>query len=138
MSSTAIKWAPAIAAGVMLLTGSAWAQYPPGSLTQEQIKAIPPDVLKSLPPDILTKIPLSTLEAIPPDLFKNIPPDLLAKIPPNAATMTPEQAKAYYRSLSPAEQKSLKEWIKQIKAQIDGVPGLMEKLKALYRALRGS
>jgi hypothetical protein len=122
----------------MLLTGSAWAQPLPGGLTQEQIKAIPPDVLKSLPPDIWKKIPLSTLKEIPPDLFRNIPPDLLAKVPPNAASMTPDQAKAYYRSLDPAQQKSLKEQIKQIKAQIDAVPGLMEKLKALYRALRGS
>jgi hypothetical protein len=127
-----------IAAGVMLLTGSVWAQSLPGDLTQEQIKAIPPDVLNSLPSDVWKKIPLSTLKAIPPDLFSKIPPDLLAKIPPNAATMTPEQAKAYYRSLDPAQQKSLKEQAKQIKAQIDAVPGLMDKLKALYRSLRGS
>jgi hypothetical protein len=128
----------AIAAGVMILTGSVWAQPLPGGLTQEQLKAIPPDVLKSLPPNILTKIPLSTLKQIPPDLFRNIPPDLLAKIPPNAATMTPDQAKAYYHSLDPAQQKSLKEEIKQIKAQIDAVPGLMDKLKALYKSLTGS
>jgi hypothetical protein len=128
----------AIAAGAMLLTGSVWAQSLPGGLTREQLKAIPPDVLKSLPIDILTKIPLSTLKEIPPDLFKNIPPDLLAKIPPNAATMTPEQAKAYYRGLDPAQQKSLKEELKQIKAQIDAVPGLMDKLKALYKSLIGS
>jgi hypothetical protein len=128
----------AIAAGVLLLTGSTWAQSLPGGLTQEQIKAIPPDVLKRLPPDIWTKIPLSTLKAIPPDLFKNIPPDLLAKIPPNAATMTPEQAKAYYKSLDPAEQKSIMDRLKQIKAQIEAVPGLMDKLKALLQALRGS
>jgi hypothetical protein len=128
----------AIASGIVILTGSVWAQSLPGGLTQEQIKAIPPDVLKNLPPDIWSKIPLSTLKAIPPDLFSKIPPDLLAKIPPNAATMTPEQAKAYYRSLDPAQQKSLKEEAKQIKAQIDGVPGLMDKLKALYRSLRGS
>jgi hypothetical protein len=127
-----------IAAGVMMLTGSVWAQSLPGGLTREQLKAIPPDVLKSLPPDIWTKIPLSTLKEIPPDLFTHIPPDLLAKIPPNAATMTPEQAKAYYRSLDPAQQKSLKEEIKQIKAQIDAVPGLMDKLKALYKSLMGS
>ena len=128
----------AITAGVMLLTGTVWAQSLPGGLTREQLKAIPPDVLKSLPPNILTKIPLSTLKQIPPDLFKNIPADLLAKIPPNAATMTPDEAKAYYHSLDPAQQKSLKEEIKQIKAQIDAVPGLMDKLKALYKSLTGS
>ena len=127
-----------IAAGVMMLTGSVWAQSLPGGLTQEQIKAIPPDVLKSLPSDVWKKIPLSTLKAIPPDLFSKIPPDLLAKIPPNAATMTPEQAMAYYRSLDPAQQKSLKEQALNIKAQIDAVPGLMDKLKALYKSLRGS
>jgi len=127
-----------IAAGVMMLTGSVWAQSLPGGLTQEQIKAIPPDVLKSLPPDVWKKIPLSTLKAIPPDLFSKIPPDLLAKIPPNVATMTPEQAKAYYRSLDPSQQKSLKEQALNIKAQIDAVPGLMDKLKALYKSLRGS
>ena len=118
----------AIAAGVLMMSGSVWAQSMPGGLTPEQLKAIPPGVLKSLPPDLLTKIPLSTLKQIPPDLFTKIPPDLLAKIPPNAATMTPEQAKAYYRSLDPSEQKSLKEQAKQIKAQIDAVPGLMAKL----------
>lgn len=128
----------AIAAAVLLLTGSAWAQSLPGGLTTDQLKAIPPDVLKSLPPNILTKIPLSTLREIPPDLFKNIPPDLLAKIPPNAATMTPEQAKAYYHSLDPAQQKSLKEYALEIKARIDAVPGLMDKLKELARSLRGS
>lgn len=128
----------AIAAGAMMLTGSVWAQSLPGGLTREQMKAIPPDVLKSLPPDLWTKIPLSTLKAIPPDLFANIPPDLLAKIPPNAATMTPDQAKAYYRSLDPAQRKSLKEQFQQIKARIDAVPGLMDKLKALVRSLRGS
>ena len=128
----------AIAASIMLLSGAVWAQPLPGGLTQQQLKAIPPEVLKSLPPDVWTKIPLSTLQAIPPDLFTKIPPDLLAKIPPNAATMTPEQAKAYYESLDPAQKKSLKELAKQIKAQIDAVPGLMDKLKALYKALRGS
>jgi hypothetical protein len=128
----------ATAAGIVLLAVPAWAQSLPGGLTQEQLKAIPPGVLKSLPPDILTKIPLSTLRQIPPDLFSKIPPDLLAKIPPNAATMTPEQARTYYRSLDPAQRKSLKEQAKQIKAQIDAVPGLMDKLKALYRVLLGS
>ena len=128
----------AIALGMMLLSGPAWAEPLPGGLTQEQIKAIPPDVLKNLPPDVWSKIPLSTLRAIPPDLFSKIPPDLLAKIPPNAATMTPEQAKAYYRSLSPDEQKSLKEQAKQLKAQIDAVPGLWDKLKELVKSLRGS
>ena len=128
----------AIAAGIMLLTVPVWAQTLPGGLNQEQLKSIPPDVLKSLPPDIWSKIPLSTLREIPPDLFTKIPPDLLAKIPPNAATMTLEQAKAYYRGLDPAQQKSLKEQAKQIKAQIDAVPGLMDKLKALYHSLRGS
>ena len=127
-----------IAAGVMLLTGSVWAQSLPGGLTPEQLKAIPPDVLKSIPPDILSKIPLSTLKAIPPDLITKIPLDLLAKIPPNAATMTPEQAKAYYRSLDPAQQKSVKEELKQLKAQIEAVPGLMDKLKALVKSLMGS
>ncbi len=128
----------ALAASLMLLTGSVWAQSMTGGLTPAQLKAIPPDVLKSLPANILTKIPLSTLKDIPPDLFRNIPPDLLAKIPPNAATMTPDQAKAYYRSLDPAQRKTVKEELKQIKAQIDAVPGLMEKLKALYRSLMGS
>jgi len=128
----------AIAAGIVLLTGSAWAQSPPGGLTPEQLKAIPPDVLKNLPPDVWSKIPLSTLRSIPPDLFSKIPPYLLAKIPPNAATMTPDQAKAYYKSLSPDEQKSLKEQAKQIKAQIDAVPGLWEKLKELIKSFRGS
>jgi hypothetical protein len=128
----------AIATGIVLLTGSVWAQSPPGGLTPEQMKAIPPDVLKSLPPNIWSKIPLSTLKEIPPDLLSKIPPSLLEKIPPNAATMTPDQAKAYYRSLDPSEQKSLKEQAKQIKAQIDAVPGLMDKLKALWKALRGS
>jgi hypothetical protein len=130
------------AAGVAMLAGLVWstslpAQPLPGGLTQEQIKAIPPDVLKSLPPDVWKKIPLSTLKDIPPDLFRNIPPDLLAKIPPNAATMTPEQAKAYYKSLDPAQRETLKQQAKQIKAQIDAVPGLMEKLKALWKALYG-
>ena len=132
-----MRFATAVAA-IIVLTVPSWAQTLPGGLTQEQLKAIPPDVLKSLPPDVWSKIPLSTLRDIPPDLFSKIPPDLLAKIPPNAATMTPEQAKAYYRSLDPAQQKSLKEQAKQIKAQIDAVPGLMDKLKALYHALRGS
>ena len=50
---------------------------------------------------------------------------------------TPEQAKAYYKSLDPAQQKSLKQQILQIKDQIDSVPGLMDKLKALYKTLRG-
>ena len=52
--------------------------------------------------------------------------------------MTPDQAKAYYKSLDPSQQKSLKEYAKQIKAEIDAVPGLMDKLKALLKALRGS
>ena len=128
----------ATAAVIVLFSGSAWAQPLPSGLTQQQLKAIPPEVLKSLPPDVWSKIPLSTLQAIPPDLFTKIPPDLLAKIPPNAATMTPEQARAYYEGLSPEQKKSLKELAKQIKAQIDGVPGLMDKLKVLYKALRGS
>jgi hypothetical protein len=127
-----------IAAAVMVLSGSVWAQSSTGGLTPEQMKAIPPGVLKSLPPDIWTKIPLSTLQAIPPDLFSKIPPDLLERIPPNAANMTPEQAKAYYRSLNPAQQKSLKDELRQIKVQIDSVPGLMDKLKALARSYRGS
>jgi len=128
----------ATAAGIMLLTGSAWAQSLPGGLTPEQLKAIPPDVLKSLPPDLWTKIPLSTLKSIPPDLLSKVPPDLLAKIPPNAATMTPDQAKAYYKSLDPAQQQSIKDQAKQIKARIDSVPGLMDKLKELLKSLRGS
>jgi hypothetical protein len=128
----------AVAIGILLVTAPTWAQSLPGGLTPEQMKAIPPQVLKSLPPDIWTKIPLSTLKAIPPDLFTHIPPDLLARIPPNAATMTPEQAEAYYRSLDPAEQKTVKEQLRQIKAQIDAVPGLMDKLKALWKALHGS
>jgi hypothetical protein len=127
-----------IAACLAMLAWPAPAQLLPGGLTQAQRDAIPPDVLKSLPPDLWSKIPLSTLKAIPPDLLKNIPPDLLAKIPPNAATMTPDQAKAYYKSLDPSQQKSLKEQLKQLKARIDAVPGLMDKLKALYYALRGS
>ena len=125
-------------AGVMLLAGSVWAQPMPGGLTPEQMKAIPPGVLKSLPPDVLTKIPLSTLKEIPPDLLTNIPPDLLAKIPPNAATMTPDQARAYYKSLDPASRKALKEQAMEIKARIESVPGLMDKLKALVQSLRGS
>ena len=123
---------------VLVLSAPVCAQSLPGGLTAQQLKAIPPDVLKSLPPDILSKIPLSTLKAIPPDLLTNIPPDLLARIPPNAATMTPEQAMAYYKSLDPTQQKTLKEQAKQVKAQIDAVPGLMEKLKALYHAMSGS
>ena len=126
----------AIAAAAVMVSTSVWAQTVPG-LTKEQIKAIPPEVLKSLPMDVLTKIPLSTLKDIPPDLFANVPPSLLAKIPPNAATMTPEQAKAYYKSLDPAQRESLKQQAKQIKAQIEAVPGLMDKLKALWKALYG-
>jgi hypothetical protein len=59
----------AIAAGIMMLTGSVLAQPLPGGLTREQMNAIPPEVMQSLPPDIWTKIPLSTLRAIPPDLL---------------------------------------------------------------------
>jgi hypothetical protein len=114
----------------MMLTGPVWAQTLPGGLTREQMQAIPPDVLKNLPAVIWMKIPLSTPKAIPPAL--------LAKIPPEAATMTPEQAKAYYRRLDPARQKSLKELAKDIKARIDSVPGLMDKLKALANSVRGS
>ena len=127
----------AIAAVIGLLATPVWAQHAPGGLTPEQMKAIPPDVLKSIPPDILTKIPLKTLMSIPPDLLAKIPPDLLSKIPPNAATMTPEQAKAYYKSLDPAQQQALKEQAKQIKGQIDAVPGLMDRLKTLYKSLKG-
>ncbi len=128
----------AIALGVTILIGPAWAQPLPGNLTRDQINAIPPGVLRNLPPDIWTKIPLSTLKSIPPDLLSKIPPDMLAKIPPNAATMTPEEAKAYYKSLDPAQQSSLKRLAREIKDEIDAVPGLMEKLKALYKSLRGS
>ncbi|MSP03000.1 MAG: hypothetical protein EXR07_18435 [Acetobacteraceae bacterium] len=126
------------AASVLILAGSVWAQSLPGGLTPEQMKAIPPEVLKSLPPDVLSKIPLKTLMALPPDLFKNITPDMLAKIPPNAAAMTPEDAKAYYKGLDPAQKQALKEQAKQIKSQIEGVPGLMDQLKALYKSFRGS
>jgi hypothetical protein len=124
----------AVAFGAMMLTGAAWAQSLPGGLTQQQLNAVPPELLKSLPSDILTKIPLGTLMAIPPDLFRNIPPDLLAKIPPNAATMTPDQAIAYYKSLDPAQKQALKDQAKQMKARIEAVPGLMDKLKALVKA----
>ena len=127
-----------IFAGVLMLTGSVWAQSLPGGLTQEQFRAIPPDVLKNLPADIWTKIPVSTLKALPPDLFKNIPPGLLAKIPPNAASMTPDEAKSYYHSLDPAQQRSLKEAAMQLKSRIESVPGLMEQLKALVKSLRGT
>jgi hypothetical protein len=127
----------ATAIGAMVLSVSAWAQPLPGGLTHEQMKTIPPQVLSSLPPNVLTKIPLSTLREIPPDLFANIPPDLLAKIPPNAATMTPDQAKAYYKSLDPAQQQALKDQARQIKARIEAVPGLMDKLKALVKSLYG-
>jgi len=123
---------------VVMLTASVSAEPLPSGLSREQVEAIPPDVLKHLPADIWKRIPLSTLKAIPPDLLTKIPPDLLAQIPPNAATMTPEQAKAYYQGLEPAQKKSLKDQAKQIKAQIDGVPGLVDKLKALLRSLIGS
>ena len=128
----------AVLFGVAMLTGAGWAQPLPGGLTPEQLRAIPPGILRSLPPDLLTKIPLSTLKAIPPDLFKDLPPDLLAQIPPNAATMTPDQAVAYYRNLDPAQRKAWKEQAKQIKSRIEAVPGLMDKLKALAKALMGS
>jgi hypothetical protein len=36
------------------------------------------------------------------------------------------------------QRQALKEQAKQIKAQIESVPGLMDKLKALLRSLRGS
>lgn|ERR1700722_3370808 len=127
----------AIAAAAVMVSTSVWAQTVPG-LTKEQIKAIPPEVLKSLPMDVLTKIPLSTLKDIPPDLFANVPPSLLAKIPPNAATMTPEQAKAYYKSLDPATKQTLKEQAQEIKAKLESVPGLMDKLKAMWASLKGS
>ena len=127
-----------LAALILLLTSPVRAQSRPGGLTPDQMKAIPPDVLKSIPPDILTKIPLSTLKSIPPDLLTRIPAGLLAKVPPNAATMTPDQAKAYYKSLDPADQKSIKEQAKSLKAQIDAVPGLWDKLKALVKSFRGS
>jgi hypothetical protein len=133
-----MRYAVALLLAGLVWVQPSWAQQLPGGMTREQFKAIPPDVLKSLPPDVWTKIPPGTLKDLPPDLFKNIPPDLLSKIPPNAATMTPEEAKAYYRGLDPAQKKSLKETAKQVKSQIDAVPGLMEKLKALYHALRGS
>jgi hypothetical protein len=120
--------------GAMMLTGAVWSQPLPGGLTQQQLNAVPPEVLKSLPRDILTKIPLGTLMAIPPDLFKDIPPDLLAKIPPNAAKMTPDQAIAYYKSLDPVQKQALKDEARQMKARIEAVPGLMDKLKALARA----
>ena len=123
---------------VAVMSGAVWAQSLPGGLTPDQLKAIPPSVLKSLPVDIWSKIPPGTLKSLPPDLFRNIPPDLLSKIPPNAATMTPEEAKAYYRSLDPAQQKSLKETAKQLKAQVEAVPGLMDKIKAVIRAMGGS
>ena len=71
-------------------------------------------------------------------LLTKISPDLLAKIPPNAASMTPDQAKAYYKSLSPDQQQSVKQQAQQIKVQIDSVPGLMDKLKALLKSFRGS
>jgi hypothetical protein len=152
----------ATAPWLMMLTGPLSAQPLPGGLTHEPMKAIRLNVLKYLPADVWTTIPLSTpepdrfrlkpsgsgsvclagdtiaLKAIPHDLFAKIPLDLLAKVPPNAATMTPDQARAYYQSLDPAQKKSLKEQVKQIKAQIDGVPGLMDKLKALLRSLLGS
>ena len=123
---------------ILLLTSSAWAQPVPGGLTHDQRDAIPPEVLKNLPPDVWKKMPPGTLSQLPPDLFKNIPPDLLAKIPPNAATMTPEQAKAYYRGLSPGEQNSIKETAKRLKAEIEGVPGLMDRIKAWIKSMRGA
>jgi hypothetical protein len=127
----------AIAAGIALVSTSVWAQTVPG-LTREQIKAIPPEVLKSLPMDVLTKIPPGTLKEIPPDLFANVPPSLLAKIPPNAATMTPEQAKAYYRGLDPVSKQSLKQQGMEIKTRLESVPGLKDKLKALWASMKGS
>lgn len=127
-----------IAALIVALPASVWAQGLPGGVTPDQLRAVPPEVLRSLPANVLSKIPLSTLKQLPPDLFTDIPPDLLRQIPPNAATMTPEQAKAYYRGLDPATKRSLKEQLKLIKAKIDSVPGLMDKLKALYAALKGS
>jgi hypothetical protein len=64
---------------------------------------------------------------------QTMPPGL----PPGAAAMTPDQAKAAYQNLDPAQKHQVRQIAEQAKAQIAADPSLKEKIKAWIKAFRG-
>lgn len=64
----------------------------------------------------------------------NIPPGALNSLPPGAASMTPEQARAYYNSMTPAQKAQAKQMAEQAKVQVNSNPGLKDQLKAMYKS----